>query len=65
MAKAVVYLAISEDFEGLTNEYLHMFNIKKMDPKVYDEKEGVKLWDETHKLWKSVDKKFVSLDKTG
>jgi hypothetical protein len=42
-----------------------MFNTKKMDPKVYDEKEGEKLWDETHKLWKSVDKKFVSLDKTG
>jgi NAD(P)-dependent dehydrogenase (short-subunit alcohol dehydrogenase family) len=64
-ASAVVYLAISKDFEGKTNEYLHMFNNKRMDEKVYEEKEGMKLWVETHKLWKSVDEKFVSLDITG
>ena len=61
-AKAVVYMAISEDYAGLTNEYLHMFNKKKMDPKVYELDEGVKLWKETHKLWKQVDPNFVSLD---
>jgi NAD(P)-dependent dehydrogenase (short-subunit alcohol dehydrogenase family) len=64
-AKAVVYMAISEDFNGKTNEYLHMFNNKSMDSKVYEEKEGKKLWDETHKLWKSVDEKFVSLKISG
>jgi NAD(P)-dependent dehydrogenase (short-subunit alcohol dehydrogenase family) len=61
-AKAVVYMAISEDYTGLTNEYLHMFNKKKMDPKVYESNEGAKLWRETHKLWKQVDRNFVSLD---
>ncbi len=60
-AKAVVYMSVSEDYAGITNEYLHMFNKKKMDPKVYEEREGVKLWKETHKLWKQVDPNFVSL----
>jgi NAD(P)-dependent dehydrogenase (short-subunit alcohol dehydrogenase family) len=60
-AKAVVYMAISKDFDGKTNEYLHMFNNKRMDSKVYEIEEGKKLWTETHKLWKSVDEKFVSL----
>lgn len=64
-AKAVVYMAISEDYDGKTNEYLHMFNNKRMDQKVYEEKEGRKLWVETHKLWKSVDEKFVSLEISG
>lgn len=62
-AKAVVYMAISEDYRGLTNEYLHMFNKKKMDPKVYELDEGVKLWEETHKLWKQADPNFVSLNR--
>ncbi len=61
-AKAVVYMAISKDYDSLTNEYLHMFNKKKMDSKVYEEVEGAKLWEETHKLWKEVDRNFVSLD---
>ncbi len=60
-AKAVVYMSISEDYAGITNEYLHMFNMKKMDPKVYEVDEGIKLWKETHKLWKQVDPDFVSL----
>lgn len=60
-AKAVVYMSISGDYDGITNEYLHMFNKKKMDPKVYEEEEGIKLWEETHKLWKQVDPNFVSL----
>ena len=58
-------MAISEDFDGKTNEYLHMFNNKRMDSKVYEEKEGRKLWEETHNLWKSVDDKFVSLTISG
>ncbi len=32
-ALPVVYMALSADYEGITNEYLHMFNPKKMDPK--------------------------------
>ena len=60
-AKAVVYMSTSEDYDGITNEYLHMFNKKKMDPKVYEEDEGIKLWNETYKLWKQVDPNFVSL----
>jgi NAD(P)-dependent dehydrogenase (short-subunit alcohol dehydrogenase family) len=57
-ALPVVYMAISEDFEGKTNEYLHMFNNKKMDPKVYIPEEGRKLWDESMKVWRSIDKSF-------
>jgi NAD(P)-dependent dehydrogenase (short-subunit alcohol dehydrogenase family) len=57
-AKAVVYLAISKDFEGKTNDYLQ-------DSKVYEIKEGQKLWDESHKLWQAVDKKFVNLNLKG
>ena len=54
-ALPVVYMAISPDYEGRTNEYQHMFKPKKMDPKVYEEKEGAKLWTESYKLWKKVD----------
>ena len=54
-ALPVVYMAISEDFEGKTNEYLHMFNNKKMDPKVYIPEEGKKLWEESMKVWNSID----------
>ena len=52
----VVYLAISEDFEGRTNEYLHMFNNKKMDPKVYIPEEGKKLWEESMRVWGEIDR---------
>jgi len=58
-ALPVVYMAISEDFEGKTNEYLHMFNNKKMDPKVYIPEEGRKLWDESMKVWRSIDKSLI------
>jgi NAD(P)-dependent dehydrogenase (short-subunit alcohol dehydrogenase family) len=54
-ALAVVYLAISPDYEGRTNEYLHMFNPKKMDPKVYIPEEGKKLWEESLRVWKAID----------
>jgi NAD(P)-dependent dehydrogenase (short-subunit alcohol dehydrogenase family) len=54
-ALPVVYMAISPDYEGKTNEYLHMFRHKKMDPKVYIPTEGTKLWDRSVELWKSID----------
>jgi NAD(P)-dependent dehydrogenase (short-subunit alcohol dehydrogenase family) len=54
-AKPVVYMAISPDYEGKTNEYLHMFRHKQMDPKVYIPEEGARLWDRSVELWKQVD----------
>ncbi len=60
-ALPVVYMALTPDYEGKTNEYQHMFKPKQMDPKVYEEKEGEKLWEETYKLWQSVDEKAEEL----
>lgn len=54
-AKAVSYMSISDDFEGKTGEYLHMFNPKKMDYKVYLPKEGKRLWEHSIEVWKRVD----------
>lgn len=54
-ALPVVYLSISDDYEGKTEEYLHMFRYKKMDPKCYEKEEGEKLWDRSYDLWKSID----------
>ncbi len=54
-ARPVVYMALSKDYEGTTNEYLHMFNPKKMDPKVYEPEEGKKLWDRSTDLLRSID----------
>lgn len=54
-AKAVVYMAISPDYEGKTGAYLHMFNIKEMDPKVYDSQEGEKLWEHSAEIWHRID----------
>jgi NAD(P)-dependent dehydrogenase (short-subunit alcohol dehydrogenase family) len=62
-ARPVVYMALSPDYEGTTNEYLHMFNPKKMDPKVYEAGEGEKLWARSMDLLKAIDedhKVFVS-----
>ena len=56
-APPVIYLATSDDFNGKTNQYLHMFIPKRMDEKVYDEAEGKKLWEESEKLWKQLDEK--------
>lgn len=61
-AKAVVYMAISEDYEGKTEEYLHMFNKKRMDEKVYIPEEGQKLWKATQEVWESIDSKAAILD---
>ena len=57
-ALPVVYMALSKDYAGSTNEYLHMFNPKKMDPKVYEPKEGQKLWEQSMKLLKDIDPAF-------
>lgn len=54
-AMPVIYMAISPEYERKTNEYLHMFREKKMDPKVYIPEEGAKLWERSVELWKSVD----------
>ena len=54
-ARAVVYMALSPDYDGTTNEYLHMFNPKKMDPKVYEVAEGEKLWNHSMDLLQSID----------
>jgi hypothetical protein len=48
-------MALSEDYDGKTNEYLHMFNPKRMDPKVYEAAEGAKLWTATMNLLQTLD----------
>jgi NAD(P)-dependent dehydrogenase (short-subunit alcohol dehydrogenase family) len=60
-AKAVVYMSLSSDYEGKTGEYLHMFNPKKMDPKVYLPEEGAKLWEYSQRLWKELDNKAIEV----
>ena len=54
-ARPVVYMALSPDYEGRSNEYLHMFNPKKMDPKVYEVQEGEKLWTRSLDLLRTID----------
>ncbi len=64
-ALAPVYLAVSKDFNGLSNQYLHMFNKKLMDEKVYDPVEGQKLWQASLELWEQIDddaSKYPRLD---
>ena len=56
-SKAVVYMAISEDYENKSGEYLHMFNKKRMDDKVYLPEEGQKLWEASIDVWKTIDEK--------
>ncbi len=50
-ALPAVYMCLSRDFESTTNQYLHMFNRKKMDEKVYLPEEGRKLWDHSNEVW--------------
>jgi NAD(P)-dependent dehydrogenase (short-subunit alcohol dehydrogenase family) len=57
----VVYMAVSPDFEGRTNEYLHMFRPKKMDFKIYIPEEGDKLWKRSVEVWKQVDPLAVTI----
>jgi hypothetical protein len=54
-------MAASPDFENRTNQYLHMFIPKRMDEKVYDEKEGQKLWIESIRLWERIDQNAMIL----
>ena len=54
-SRPVVYMALSEDYRGTTNQYLHMFNPKQMDPKVYDPGEGVMLWERSMALLREID----------
>jgi NAD(P)-dependent dehydrogenase (short-subunit alcohol dehydrogenase family) len=54
-ARPVVHMALSPDYDGTTNEYLHMFNPKKMDPKVYETGEGEKLWTRSMALLEEID----------
>jgi NAD(P)-dependent dehydrogenase (short-subunit alcohol dehydrogenase family) len=54
-ARPVVYMALSSDFDGTTNQYLHMFNKKKMDPKVYQKEQGEKLWERSMELIATID----------
>jgi hypothetical protein len=48
-------MALSTDYTGLSNAYLHMFRPREMDPKVYDADEGRKLWDRSMALLESID----------
>lgn len=63
-ALPVVYMAISPDYEGRTNEYQHMFKRKKMDEKVYIPEEGKKLWERSYALWREIDDRAGALDET-
>ncbi|MEZ5198615.1 MAG: SDR family NAD(P)-dependent oxidoreductase [Bacteroidales bacterium] len=60
-AKPVVYMSLSKDYENKTAEYLHMFNPKEMDPKVYLPEEGAKLWYYSQRLWKEIDEKAIEV----
>jgi len=61
-ALPVTYMACSKDFEGRTNEYLHMFIPKRMDEKVYNETEGAKLWKASDDVWKKIDPNYEEYD---
>ncbi len=54
-ARPVVYMSISEDYANNTAQYLHMFNPKEMDAKVYVPEEGEKLWNYSESLWRKLD----------
>ncbi len=60
-ALPVVYMSVSPDYEGRTNEYQHMFKSKKMDEKIYLPEEGKKLWERSYELWQSIDDKAEEL----
>ena len=60
-AEPLIYLAGSDDFNGRTNVYLHMFSHKPMDDKVYDQAEGNRLWDQSIKVWRRIDPRAAPL----
>ena len=61
-SKPVVYMAISDDYNNKTLEYLHMFNPKEMDEKVYLPEEGSKLWKYSDDVWKEIDKRAIDMN---
>ena len=54
-ALPVVYMALSPDYKGTSIGYLHMFNPKRMDSKVYEAAEGMKLWNRSLELLEAID----------
>lgn len=54
-ARAVIYMALSKDYQNRSNEYLHMFIPKRMDEKCYNPQEGSKLWEHSMRLGQQVD----------
>jgi len=56
-ALAPIYMASSNDYKDQTGEYLHMFNPKRMDEKVYDALEGERLWSASADLWARIDRR--------
>ena len=58
-ARPVVYMSIAPEYGDNTGQYLHMFNPKAMDPKVYVPGEGSKLWERSASLWRQLDEGFV------
>lgn len=58
-ARPIAYLAASQEVADKTNYYLHMFNPKQMDAKVYDRDEGTKLWNESLRVWRSIDEQAL------
>lgn len=64
-AQPILYMTLSEEFRGKTNEYFHMFNSKRMDEKVYLEEEGIKLWDQTFEVLAKHDPKMPEYDVLG
>jgi short-subunit dehydrogenase len=53
-ARAVIYMALSKDYQNRSNEYLHMFIPKRMDEKCYNPQEGSKLWEHSMRLCQRV-----------
>jgi NAD(P)-dependent dehydrogenase (short-subunit alcohol dehydrogenase family) len=49
-AGPVVYLAASNDLEGQTGIYLHMWNEKPADERARDPENGAKLWEKSVKI---------------
>ena len=63
-AKPIIYLVASQEMENTTNRYFHMFNPKKMDPKVYDAGEGEKLWKYSADLCSRLDPELRKMFKS-
>ncbi len=55
-ALPVAFLAAAKEMAGTTNEYLHMFNKKRMDEKCYDARAGALLWQRSMELWSRIDR---------